>query len=92
MKTLTIKDLARTEELNSTAMSGVRGGWKMNSKHYEFGDITYAPSYDSSIDAVQKLAQNQENLVATGNESAFLEGIHVDNHTSQDGRNVIVRK
>jgi hypothetical protein len=38
------------------------------------------------------LAQNQENLVATGNESAFLEGIHVDNHTSQDGRNVIVRK
>jgi hypothetical protein len=64
----------------------------MNSKHYEFCDVTYAPSYDSSIDAVQKLVQNQDNLVATGNESAFLEGIHVHNNVSQDGKNVIVRK
>jgi len=68
MKTLTIKDLARTEELSSTAMSGVRGGWKMNSSYYSFGDVTYAPSYDSSIDAVQKLMQNQEVLTATANE------------------------
>jgi hypothetical protein len=91
MKTLTIKDLARTEELSSTAMSGVRGGWKMNSSYFKAGDITYAPSYDSSIDAVQKLVQNQDNLVATANESAFVEGVHVSNNVSQDGRNVIVR-
>jgi hypothetical protein len=91
MKTLTIKDLARTEELSSTAMAGVRGGWTMNSTYFKAGDITYAPSYDSSIDAMQSLMQNQENLVATANQSAFVEGVHVDNTLLQDGKNVIIR-
>ena len=31
MKSLTIKDLARTEELDGKAMAAVRGGWSMHS-------------------------------------------------------------
>jgi hypothetical protein len=90
MKTLIIKDLARTEELNSTAMAGVRGGWSMNSPYYKVGDVTYAPSYDSSIHAVQNLGQQQENLTATANGSAFLDGVHVHSNTSQNGNNKII--
>jgi hypothetical protein len=90
MKTLTIKDLARTEQLDSTAMAGVRGGWKMNSPHYSFGDVTYAPSYDSSIHGVQNLAQQQSVLLATANDSAFIDGVHVNSDVSQKGNNTIV--
>jgi hypothetical protein len=90
MKTLTIKDLSRTEQLDRTDMAAVRGGWKMNSPTYKFGDVTYAPSYDSSIHAVQNLAQKQEVLTATANESAFLEGVHVNSDVSQKGKNLII--
>ncbi len=90
MKTLTIKDLARTEELDRTALAAVRGGWKMDK--YKFGDLTYAPSSDSSITAKQDIFQMQDVVNATANESAFLDDIHVDNHVSQDATNKIVRK
>ena len=90
MKTLTIKDLARTEQLDRTAMAGVRGGWKMHSPSYAFGDVSYAPTYDSSITAVQNLAQHQSVLNATANESAFIEGVHVNSNVSQKGNNTIV--
>jgi hypothetical protein len=90
MKTLTIKDLARTEELDRSAMSAVRGGWKMEPM-YKFGDVTYSPSHDSSIDAVQKIMQQQDSLNAVANESAFLDNIHVTNNVSQDATNKIVR-
>ena len=90
MKTLTIKDLARTEELDRTAMSAVRGGWKMESM-YKFGDVTYSPSHDSSIDAKQSIFQMQDSVNAVANESAFLDNIHVNNNVSQDATNKIVR-
>jgi hypothetical protein len=90
MKTLIIKDLARTEQLDRTAMAGVRGGWKMNSPYYSFGDVTYAPSYDGSITAVQNLAQQNSVLNATANGSAFVDGVYVDSNVSQDGHNTIV--
>jgi chromosome condensin MukBEF complex kleisin-like MukF subunit len=91
MKTLTIKDLARTEELDRTALSAVRGGMKMDWPSYKFGDIKYAPSYDSSIDATQDLAQFQtvKNSVADG--SAFVDNLHVTNNTSLFGQNNIVQ-
>jgi hypothetical protein len=89
MKTLTIKDLARTEQLDRSAMSAVRGGMKMKSPSYSSGDFTYAPSYDSSIHATQDLTQLQDVVNATANGSAFLDNIHVDNHVSQDGKNKI---
>ncbi|MGO4378133.1 hypothetical protein AB4Z19_07670 [Pseudoduganella sp. RAF19] len=91
MKTLIIKDLARTEQLDRTAMAGVRGGWKMNSPYYSFGDVTYAPSYDSSIKGTQNMLQQQDKLTATANGSAFLDGIHVHDNTAQNGANTIVR-
>ncbi len=89
MKTLTIKDLSRTEDLDRTALAAVRGGWKMNSPHYSFGDVTYAPSYDSSIHASQNLGQVQNVLTATANGSAFLEGVQVNSTVKQHGENKI---
>ena len=90
MKTLTIKDLARTEQLERSAMAAVRGGWRMGAPSYSFGNVTYAPQYDSSIHATQNLGQMQEVLNATANGSAFLDGIHATNNTSQFGQNNIV--
>jgi hypothetical protein len=91
MKTLIIKDLARTEELDRTALSAVRGGMKMDWPSYKFGDISYAPTYDSSIDATQSLTQFQtvKNSVADG--SAFIDNLHVTNNTSLFGQNNIVQ-
>jgi len=91
MKTLTIKDLARTEQLDSAAMAGVRGGWTMSSPSYKFGNVSYAPKYDSSIHAMQSVSQDQSVLNATANDSAFIEGVHAKNTTTQFGENNIVR-
>jgi hypothetical protein len=90
MKTLIIKDLARTEQLDHSAMAAVRGGWKMSSPFYSFGDTTYAPSYDSSIHATQDLMQAQKVFNATANGSAFINNLDVHNDVSQNGKNVIV--
>jgi len=90
MKTLIIADLARTEQLDRTAMSAVRGGFRMFSPSYKLGDLTYAPSVDSSITATQNLFQEQSVLTATANDSAFVKGVHVNSHVSQDGQNKIV--
>jgi hypothetical protein len=91
MKTLIIKDLARTEQLDRTAMASVRGGWTMNSPYYSFGDVTYAPSYDSSIHATQNLFQAQSVTNATANDSGFVSGVHVDSNVSQRGDNTIIQ-
>jgi hypothetical protein len=90
MNTLIIKDLDRAEQLDSTAMAAVRGGWSMYSPSYKVGDVNYTPSYDSSINAVQNLGQQQNVLTATANDSAFLGGVSVNNTTHQNGKNVIV--
>jgi hypothetical protein len=90
MKTLTIKDLSRAEQLEGAALAAVRGGMKVSVPGYKFGDVTYAPSDDSSIHAKQNLAQVQDVLNATANGSAFLDCLHVDNHVSQKGTNKII--
>jgi hypothetical protein len=93
MKTLIIKDLARTEQLDRATMAGVRGGFggfKMDATRYPMGDRHYAPTFDSSITASQTLGQRQDVLTATANDSAFLGGVHVNSHVSQDGNNKIV--
>ena len=90
MKTLTINDLAVTEQLDRCAMAGVRGGMKMSMAAYPQGDVHYSPSYDSSLDSTQELAQFQtvRNSVADG--SAFVDNLHVNNNTSLFGQNNIV--
>ena len=90
MNTLIIKDLDRAEQLDSTAMAAVRGGWSMYSPSYKVGDVNYTPSYDSSINAVQNLGQQQNVLTATANDSAFLSGVTVNNTTNQNGKNKII--
>jgi hypothetical protein len=90
MKTLTIKDLDRAEQLDRTAMAAVRGGWSVFAPSYKFGDVTYTPQSDSSINAMQSLSQQQNVLTATANDSAFLSGVTVNNNTHQNGKNVIV--
>lgn len=96
MKTLIITDLARTEQLDRSAMAQVRGGFKMGGPGYGLGypvgDVNYAPKFDSSITATQNLAQMQEVVTATANGSAFVHGVHVDNNVDQHGENKIIRR
>jgi hypothetical protein len=92
MNTLTITDLARSEQLDRPTMAAVRGGWKMPMPAYTPGDLHYAPSLDSSITASQSLAQVQQVLTATANGSAFVDGAQVDSQVAQDGNNKIVRR
>jgi hypothetical protein len=87
MKTLTIKDLARTEQLDRGAMSTVHGGWKMPAPNYTFGTVNYSPSSDSSITAAQSLFQGQNVVNATANGSAFLDNVTTTNTTKQFGQN-----
>jgi hypothetical protein len=88
MKTLTIKDLARTEELGRTEMAAVRGGYAM-SPSYSAWPISqpYGPGSDSSLHATQDLKQAQQVFNETADGSAFISGAHVTNTTSQFGQN-----
>jgi hypothetical protein len=90
MKTLTIQDLDRAEQLDRTAMAAVRGGWNVYAPTFKMGDYTYAPTSDSSINAMQALSQQQNTLTATANDSAFLAGVTVNNNTNQNGKNKII--
>jgi hypothetical protein len=92
MKTLTITDLARTEQLDRSAMALVRGGFKTGTPGYPSGNVNYTPKFDSSITATQNLAQMQEVLTATANGSAFLGGVDVHSDVDQHGENKIVRR
>jgi hypothetical protein len=92
MKTLTINDLARSERLDRPTISAVRGGWRVNSPGFSFGNLNYGGSDDASISAVQNLGQQQNVLTATANGAAFVGGVHVDNDVTQRGENSIVRR
>jgi hypothetical protein len=90
MKNLTVNDLARSEQLDHTAMAAVRGGWKMTRSSQQSGDLNFTLAHDSSIQATQDLMQVQKALNSTANGSAFIHGVDVRNDVSQDGLNVIV--
>jgi len=91
MKTLTIKDLDRAETLDRATMTTVRGGHNQYyAPSFKMGDFTYAPTSDSSINAMQALSQQQNVMTATANESAFLAGVTVNNNTHQNGKNKIL--
>ena len=90
MKTLTIKDLARTEQLDRGAMAAVRGGYSMFAPSWKVGDVNYAPSYDSSIHATQNLLQQQSVATATANGAAFIHGVDVHSDVHQNGDNKII--
>jgi hypothetical protein len=89
MNTITIKDLAITEQLDRNAMAAVHGGWKMPAPSYSFGTLNYSPNSDSSIHTSQDLMQVQNVLNETANGSAFLENVTTTNTTKQFGQNNI---
>ncbi|WLI88813.1 hypothetical protein Q4S45_19210 [Massilia sp. R2A-15] len=89
MKALTIKDLARTEELDRTAMASVRGG-TLGWPSYDVGNVNYAPSYDSSIVATQNMTQFQSVFNSTVDGSAFVDNVDAHNTTTQFGQNNII--
>ncbi|KQV51796.1 hypothetical protein [Massilia sp. Root335] len=84
MKTLTINDLAVSCELDHKQMAHVRGGYKMGSPSYSLFPM---PSYTTSVNATQNLAQVQNVLNETADGSAFVSGVTANNNTSQFGQN-----
>jgi len=90
MKTLTIKDLALTCELDRDAMARVRGGYTMQQQSRSLLPMpSYSPTYTSSIDARQGLQQLQDVVNATANGAAFIDGVSAHNNTNQFGQNNI---
>lgn len=93
MKTLIIKDLARTDALGHDAMALVRGGYKMGTQYcspwMSMPGYCLPGSSDSSIHANQDLTQMQQVENATANGSAYLSGVDVSNKTKQFGQNNI---
>jgi hypothetical protein len=89
MNTLSIKDLALTCELDRGAMAHVRGGHgKMQQPSHGLSPMpVYFPSYNSTVDVNQNLQQFQNVTNATANGSAFIDGVTVNNNTSQFGQN-----
>jgi hypothetical protein len=91
MKTLTIKDLARAQELDRGAMAAVHGG---HSGGKSGGHAQWFPSPGPakpglSLDATQDLSQLQKVVNATANGSAFIDCVDVNNNTHQYGQNNI---
>jgi hypothetical protein len=69
MKSLTIKDLSVTEELDSRAMSTVRGGNLPGWPSYS------STSADFSFASQQLISQSQNTINNNGNNVAFASGI-----------------
>ena len=93
MKSLTIKDLARTTELDRQAMAGVTGGTKKDCYSYCLPSL---PSYsedksthDFSFDATQMIGQSQATTVNNGNNVALASGTTANVDPTQKAKNTI---
>ena len=75
MKTLTIKDLPVTTELDNVTMSYIRGGTYKGGSGWLVSGYGGSSKHDFSFDAQQLTSQNQENMNVTGNNVAFVSGI-----------------
>ena len=90
MKTLIIKDLAQSCELDHKQMASVRGGHGMSSPSYSLYPMP-SPTYSKTVNATQNLAQIQNVLNETADGSAFVNGVTANNNTSQfDQNNLLV--
>ena len=74
MTHLTISDLRSTEELDSKAMSAVRGGILKGG--YGYLPVFDSAKHDFSFSATQLTSQEQNNINETGNNAAFVSDIH----------------
>lgn len=86
MKSLIIKDLAKTSELSHSDMTAIRGGHGATTMPWP---PMYTPSYDTSVKANQNLMQFQDVKNLTANGSAFIAGVSATNNTDQFGQNNI---
>jgi hypothetical protein len=76
MNALTIKDLSITEQLDSKAMSAVRGGLGYcypSSSYFNFTPV-YAPNNSKTVDATQLISTTMNISSANGNNAAFVAG------------------
>ena len=92
MKSLTIKDLARTTELDRQAMAGVTGGMKKDYKYAmpSYGDYSLdSSSHSFSFDAEQAIGQKQETCVNNGNNVALACDITANVDPTQKAKNTI---
>ena len=90
MNTLTIKDLSIAEQLDSKAMSAVRGGFGPSTSYFNFTPV-YAPNYSKTVDATQLISTTMNIQNANGNNAAFVAGVTttIDPHvTSSNNINV----
>jgi hypothetical protein len=76
MNTLMIKDLSITEQLDSKAMSAVRGGtgYYPSSSYFNFSPV-FAPNNSKKVDATQLINTELNLQNANGNNVAFATGI-----------------
>jgi hypothetical protein len=75
MNTLMIKDLSITAELDSKAMSTVRGGnGHPSSSYFNFMPV-YAPNNSKTVEATQLINTSMTLQNANGNNAAFVSGI-----------------
>ncbi|NKJ49676.1 hypothetical protein CIC12_23670 [Burkholderia sp. SG-MS1] len=74
MNTLMIKDLSITEQLDSKAMSAVRGGFGYPSSSYFSYAPVYAPNNSKTVDATQLINTTLSIQSANGNNAAFVAG------------------
>ncbi|MES2353601.1 MAG: hypothetical protein V4568_04200 [Pseudomonadota bacterium] len=89
MKTLMIKDLALTEELDRNAMAAVHGG-TLKGSVYPFASYGQYKS-DLSFDATQVIGQTQTVVNENGNNLAFLDKSKITStvNTDQTAKNNI---
>ncbi|TAL95053.1 MAG: hypothetical protein EPN73_14925 [Paraburkholderia sp.] len=88
MKTLMIKDLSHTEQLDGSAMRAVRGGYVFPTNNYfNFSPITVDTS--KHVYADQSIASLMSVQVSTGDGSAFLNNVTSNVNPSIDAKNTI---
>ncbi|HEV3424643.1 MAG TPA: hypothetical protein VG105_12875 [Paraburkholderia sp.] len=85
MKTLSIKDLAVTEELDSRAMSAMRGGLLP----YFPVSNTFVLDASKNVNATQLISQGMSITSANGNNVAFATDLHTKIEPHQSANNNI---
>lgn len=88
MKTLMIKDLSFSNDLDAKALTEIRGGYGFAAPVFAMPKFDFAAS-KASFDATQLMSQSQNTLVNNGNNAAFVAGITSNVNPSQDGQNNI---
>ncbi|HEX7933531.1 MAG TPA: hypothetical protein VF573_10735 [Paraburkholderia sp.] len=74
MNKLAIKDLSITEQLDSKAMSAVRGGFGPSVSYYNFSPV-WAPNNSKKVDATQLISNELNIQNANANNVAFAAGL-----------------